>query len=102
MADKLSVHPETILAASARFELEGELLGSALSRLQATLASLGDVSGDDDQGRQFAEGYKPNAAMVQQAVQNLAKGLTAIGLGLEVMGTNYQAGDDASRVGKRG
>src|SRR5712692_9937352 len=102
MADKLSVHPETILQASARFELEGELLGSALGRLQATLASLGDVSGDDDQGRQFAAGYKPNAAMVQQAVQNLAKGLTAIGLGLEVMGTNYQAGDDASQVNKRG
>jgi uncharacterized protein YukE len=102
VADKLSVHPETLLRASARFALESEQLGAALDRLKSRLGSLGDVTGDDDQGHQFAAGYDPNSAMLQQALQNLARGLGDIGLGLEVMALNYQAGDDASQVRKSG
>ena len=98
MRDEFSVNPETLLQASARFDLESAELGSALSRLQATLGSLGDVCGTDDQGHKFANGYTPNAEKLVQAMQNMTSRLADIGRGLEVMGTNYQGGDAASQV----
>lgn len=98
MRDEISVQPETLLQASARFDLESVELGSALSRLQATLGSLGDVCGNDDQGRKFGSGYNPNAEKLQQALQNMIARLADISRGLEVMGINYQGGDAASQV----
>jgi uncharacterized protein YukE len=102
VGDKFSVDPESLLRASARFALESDEFASALSRLQATLRSLGDVSGSDEQGRKFASGYDPAANSVEQALQNLAKGLNATSQGLSVMGTNYQGSDAASQVRKGG
>ena len=100
MADKLSVDPATLLQASARFSRESEQLASALSRLQASLRPLGGMLGNDEQGQKFGSGYDPNAKNLELALQNLAKGLDAIGRGLEVMGINYQGSDAASQVRK--
>ena len=102
MRDELSVDPETMLRASARFALESQELASALSRLQASLVPLNGMCGNDEQGQKFAAGYEPNAKNLEQALQNLAKGLDAIGRGLEVMGINYQGSESASQVLKGG
>lgn len=102
MRDKFSVDPETLLRASARFSVENEQLATALSRLQASLRPLSGMCGNDEQGQKFGAGYDPNAKSLEQALQNLAKGLDAIGRGLEVMGINYQGSDTASQVRKGG
>jgi uncharacterized protein YukE len=102
LPDKFSVDPESMLRASARFSLESEELASALSRLQASLRPLSGMSGNDEQGQRFGAGYDPNAANLEQALQNLANGLDAIGRGLGVMGINYQNSDSASQVEKGG
>jgi uncharacterized protein YukE len=91
-----------MLRASARFALESEELASALSRLQASLLPLNGMCGNDEQGQKFAAGYDPNAKNLEQALQNLASGLDAIGRGLEVMGINYQGSESASQVPKGG
>jgi len=100
--DKVSVDPETMLRASARFSLESELLASALSRLQASLRPLSGMCGNDEQGQKFGSGYDPNAKNLELAFQNLVKGLDDIGRGLEVMSINYRGGDAASQVQTRG
>ena len=102
MGDKFSVHPESLFVASARFSTQSDQMAAALSRLQTRLGALGDVSGSDDQGRQFAQGYDPSVVKVEQALQNLAKGLADIGRGLEVMGINYLGSDAAGQVRKGG
>lgn len=102
MGDKFSVDPETMLQASARFARDSDQLASALGRLHSTLASLGDVTGGDDQGRHFASGYNPAAASIEQALGNLVKGLASIDRGLQVMAFNYMSGDAASQVRKGG
>ena len=102
MGDKVSVQPESLFGASAKFSLQSEELAAALSKLQAHLGALGDVCGNDDQGRTFASGYNPNAAKIEKALQNLTQGLANIGTGLDVMGINYQAVDLASQVRKKG
>ena len=102
MGDKVSVQPESLFRASARFSLESEELAAALSRLQTSLAALGDVCGNDEQGQKFASGYSPNAVKIEKALQNLTQGLADIGRGLDVMGINYQAVDAASQVRKKG
>ena len=102
MGDKLAVDPATLLQASARFSRESEQLASALSRLQVSLRPLGGMCGNDEQGQKFGSGYDPNAKNLELALQNLAKGLDAIGRGLEVMGINYQGSDAASQVRKGG
>jgi uncharacterized protein YukE len=102
VGDKLSVNPQSMLRASARFALESEQLASALSVLQARLRPLAGMCGNDEQGQRFASGYDPNAANLEQALQNLAAGLDDIGRGLEVMGINYQSSDAASQVIKGG
>ena len=100
MGDKVSVAPETLLTASARFSLESEQLASALSRLQASLRPLSGMCGNDEQGQKFGAGYDPNAKNIELALQNLSHGLDAIARGLEVMGINYQGSDAASQVVK--
>lgn len=100
MGDRLSVHPESLIRAGSRFGVEGARLADAVARLDSKLSALGDVCGNDDQGREFAKGYAPNVALLHQALGNMAKGLDAIGRGLEVMGINYAAGDAASKVSK--
>ena len=100
MGDKLSVHPESLLRASARFALESEQLAYAVGRLRASLGPLGGMCGNDEQGQKFASGYDPNSKNLDQALQNLTRGLEAIGQGLEAMGINYQGSDAASQVNK--
>lgn len=102
MGDRFSVHPESLIRAGSQFGVEGARLADALARLESKLGALGDgdVCGNDDQGREFAKGYAPNEALLQQALGNMAKGLDAIGRGLEVMGINYVGGDGASKVSK--
>jgi uncharacterized protein YukE len=100
MQDRFSIHPESLIRAGSQFGVEGARLADALARLESQLGALGDVCGNDDQGREFARGYAPNSALLRQALGNMANGLDAIGRGLEVMGINYAGGDAASRVSK--
>jgi uncharacterized protein YukE len=98
MGEQLSVHPESLIRAGAQFSIESRRLADAVNRLQSSLHALGDVCGDDDQGRAFAKDFNPATVKVTLAMQNMAKGLSAIGRGLEVMGLNYEGGDAASQV----
>lgn len=69
---------------------------TALGTLQSALAGLGDFWGDDEQGVQFAAGYRPQAKKVQLAAGNIATGLTSVAEGLAAHGANYTAADSAS------
>jgi uncharacterized protein YukE len=100
MQQRFSVHPESLIRAGSQFSVESARLADALARLESKLGALGDVCGNDDQGREFAKGYAPNKALLQHALSNMVEGLDAIGRGLEVMGINYAGGDAASRVAK--
>jgi uncharacterized protein YukE len=102
MGDKLSIDPETLHMASARFSVESDQLAAAVGRLQATLRPLSGMCGNDEQGQKFAAGYDPNAKNLELALQNLAKGLQAISRGFEVMKINYEGGDAASKVHRGG
>ena len=71
-------------------------LSSALTRLQGTLAGLGNFWGDDDQGAKFAEVYKPRATQVADASGNVSHGLSTIGDGLGAMADNMSVTDQSS------
>ncbi len=98
MGEQLSINPESLIRAGAQFTIESGRLADAVNRLQSSLHALGDLCGDDDQGRAFATDYNPATGKVELALQNMAKGLSAIGRGLEVMGLNYEGSDAASQV----
>jgi hypothetical protein len=69
VGDKFSVHPESLIRASVRFSIESDHMAAAVDRLRTRLGALGDVSGADDQGRQFANGYDASVVKIEQALR---------------------------------
>lgn len=98
MTDQVSVDPNSIRQAGSQFSTASGDLDAALSRLRGALNGLGDVCGDDDQGRQFAAAYDPNHKTIDQALLNMARGLGDIATALDAMASNYEGSDRASTV----
>ncbi len=98
---QFSVRPDTLRSAGATYLVQSAALDGALSRLRSTLAGLGDVCGDDEQGLQFAASYKPAADTIQRGLGILVQGLASINEGLTAMADHYD-GSDASSVFRGG
>jgi uncharacterized protein YukE len=98
VADRFKVEPGSLRSAGFQLEQEAQVLAGALSRLQGRLGSLGDVSGDDDQGRAFAAGYQPKVELLERALQQMVKGLEDMDAGLRLMADRYGVSDSASRL----
>ena len=91
----LRVQPDRLTGAAPVFSGVAHEVETALDRLRSTLAGLGAFWGDDEQGAQFASGYEPQAATVQKAADNIARGLTSIRVALEAQAANYTETDSA-------
>jgi len=98
VAERFSVDPASLRRAGTRMGQEAQALEAALNRLQGHLSSLGNVSGDDEQGRAFAAGYQPKVELLERALQQMVKGLEDIDGGLKLMADRYDGSETASLV----
>ena len=89
------VQPDQLTGATPVFTGVAHEVETALDRLRSTLAGLGAFWGDDEQGAQFANGYEQQAATVQSAAANIARGLASIRGALEAQAANYTDTDSA-------
>ncbi|MBJ7600061.1 WXG100 family type VII secretion target [Candidatus Nephthysia bennettiae] len=96
MAERLSVDPASLRRAGTQIGQEAQALEAALNRLQGRLGSLGNVCGDDDQGRAFAAGYQPKVELLERALQQMLRGLEDVDTGLKLMADTYDGSDTAS------
>jgi hypothetical protein len=94
VADGFAVRPELLAAPADSFAEVADALSSAVDRARADLASLGDVCGDDEQGRAFAARYDPVAADGLAAIGRSAGTVGSFGTGLRAVVEQYAAGDD--------
>ncbi len=85
--------PEDLEAAATRFDEAGRIAADAVAALRSALSGLGDVAGDDDQGRTFAAQYDPKAAEGVDAIGREAAGLSSLGGALRATAAEYRAGD---------
>lgn len=99
MADGFAVRPELLAAPAAAFEAAAELLRIALTQARADLAALGDIGGDDEQGRAFARQYAPVAAEGLGAVEGSVDAVGSFGRGLRATSEQYAAGEDDAAHG---
>ena len=98
MAERFSVDPASLRSAGTQMGQEAQALEAALNRLQSRLSSLGNVSGDDDQGRAFAAGYQPKVELLERALRQMVRGLEDIDGGLKLMADRYDGSDTASQL----
>lgn len=99
MADGFAVRPELLAAPAAAFDDAARVLGSAVAQARADLAALGDVSGDDEQGREFAARYDPLVAEGLAAIGRSADLVGSFGGGLRAVADQYAVGDDDAARG---
>ncbi len=99
MADGFAVRPELLAAPTAAFDDAARLLKSAVAQARADLAALGDVSGDDEQGRAFASRYDPVVAKGLAAISRSADVVGSFGGGLRAVADQYAVGDDDAARG---
>jgi hypothetical protein len=98
VGDRFSVDPASLRRAGAEIGLQASALEAALVRLQGRLSSLGDVCGNDEQGRSFAAGYQPKAELLERALRQMVKGLEDVDRGLRLMADNYDGAEAASQM----
>lgn len=98
MADRFSVDPGSLRRAGSQMAQEGRALEAALTRLQGRLSSLGDVAGDDEQGRTFAACYEPKVALLESVLKEMVAGLENVDRGLSLMAANYDGSEAASQM----
>ena len=99
MADGFAVRPEMLAAPAAAFDDAAAALGAALARARADLAALGDVAGDDEQGRAFASRYAPVATEGLDAIGRSADAVGSFGRGLRVTTGQYVVDDGGAADG---
>jgi hypothetical protein len=93
--------PEDLEAAGTRFDEAGRIASEAAAALRSALGGLGDVAGDDEQGRTFAARYDPKAAEGIDAIAREAAGLSSLGGALRGTAAAYREGD-AGALGPAG
>ncbi|NMO88665.1 hypothetical protein [Actinomycetospora sp. TBRC 11914] len=94
MADGFAVRPELLAAPAAAFDEAAATLRTAVAQARADLAALGDVCGDDEQGRAFASRYDPVAAEGIAAISRSVDVVASFGDGLRAVVAQYAEGDD--------
>jgi hypothetical protein len=102
VADGFVVRSELLAAPAAAFDDASAGLGAALDRARADLAALGDVAGDDEQGRAFASRCVPGAAEGLDAVGRSSDAMGSFGRGLRATSEQYIVGDGGAADGFRG
>src|SRR6266851_2056763 len=95
---QLRIRPESLLAASNRFQRSGDELAQAIQTLQANVLGAGSPWGHDEIGSVFADAYAECSSMGLQAMQHLADQLASIGEGLQQMGQNVESADQAGQT----
>jgi uncharacterized protein YukE len=96
--DRLSIEPASLRRAGTQIGQEARALEAALNRLQGRLTSLGNVAGDDEQGRAFAAGYQPKVDLLERALRQMVRGLQDVDAGLQLMADRYQGSETASQM----
>ncbi|MDL5160143.1 hypothetical protein [Actinomycetospora termitidis] len=99
MAGGFGTRPEDLEAAAARFDEAARIAADACASLRSSLSGLGDVAGDDEQGRTFAARYDPKAAEGMTAIEQEATGLGALGGALRSTAADYRAGEGGAAAG---
>ena len=99
MADGFVVRSELLAAPAVAFDDAAGTLAAARARAQADLAGLGDVCGDDEQGRAFASRYLPVASEGLEAIGRSADTVGSFGSGLRATSEQYAAGDRGAADG---
>jgi hypothetical protein len=99
LADGFVVRPELLAAPAAAVGEAAAALGAALARARADLAALGDVAGDDEQGRAFAARYVPVAAEGFEAIGRSVDAVSSFGRGLRATSGQYVADDGRAADG---
>ena len=99
MADRFVVRQELLATRAASFDGAASALAAALARARADLAPLGDVAGDDEQGRAFASRYVPVAEEGIAGIGRSAEAIGSFGRGLRATSEQYALGDDSASDG---
>jgi hypothetical protein len=99
VADGFVVRPELLAVPAAAFDDAAAALGAALDRARADLAALGDVAGDDEQGRAFASRYVPVAAEGLEAIGRSVDAVGSFGRGLRATSGQYVVDDGGAADG---
>ena len=102
MAEGFAVRPELLTGPAAAFDHAAAALGAALARARADLAALGDVTGDDEQGRGFAARYRPVAGEGLEAIGRSVDAVGSFGRGLRATSGQYVDGDRGAADGLDG
>ena len=92
------IRPESLLAASNRFQRSSGDLAQAIQTLQAAVLGAGSPWGQDEMGSVFAEAYAECSSMGLQAMQHLADQLASIAEGLQQMGQNVESADQSGQT----
>jgi hypothetical protein len=95
VAEGFAVRPGLLAAPAAAFD-DAAGLRTALARARAELAALGDVCGDDEQGRAFAGRYDAVAAQGLDAIGRSAEAVSSFGGALRAVAGQYAVGDDGA------
>jgi uncharacterized protein YukE len=95
---QFNIRPESLLAASQRFERSSEELAQVIQTLQSKVLGAGSPWGHDEMGSVFAEAYTECSGVGLQAMQHLAEQLASIAEGLQAMGHNLTSTDQAGQT----
>ncbi|CAG7640659.1 hypothetical protein [Actinacidiphila bryophytorum] len=93
----LSIRTADLKAAAPIFQQQAVSLGTALTTLVTTLDGLGAPWGDDDQGTQFSDAYKPQQTNIEGAAGILVLGLTSIHEAMADMSDGFVDNEEAIR-----
>jgi hypothetical protein len=93
VTDGFAVRPEVLAGPAASLDDAADALAAAVSRARDDLAALGDIAGDDEQGRAFASRYGPVAAEGLAAIGRSVDAIGSFGRGMRATSQQYVAGD---------
>jgi hypothetical protein len=99
MADGFAIRPELLASPANTFDDAAATLAAALAGARADLEGLGDLSGDDEQGRAFASRYEPVAAEGLTAIGRSVDAVGSFGRGLRATSEQYITGDGGAADG---
>ncbi|MEJ2866811.1 hypothetical protein WCD74_03485 [Actinomycetospora sp. OC33-EN08] len=99
MTSGFGARPEDLEAAAARFDEAARIAADACASLRSSLSGLGEVAGDDEQGRTFAARYDPKAAEGVGAIEQESAGLRSLGDALRATAQEYRAGEADGAAG---
>ena len=99
MTEGFVVRPQILSGSASSFDDAADALAVALDRARADLAALGDVAGDDEQGRAFASRYDQVVAEGHDALGRSVDAVASFGRGLRATSEQYVTGDGGAAAG---